>query len=165
MKSWNQPKEIYLAVKQEDCLYVVWICCLFIEWLTSLPDFTPQRCSRRRRRMQGVWLVAVAVVGLHPNVVAMWRSNSFLKAGATHTCTCFFHLAWLQFSILLINILLLVSSMFVSACASGWGLIGSTGNYVAFRRESPFSSSLFIHKSILTSELAVQTHLSSFLTS
>lgn len=64
-KSWNQPTEIYLPVKQEDCLYVVWIAVCSLVWMASRsPNFTPQRCRSRSRRTQGVGWVAVGVVGL-----------------------------------------------------------------------------------------------------
>lgn len=60
--SWNQATEIYLPVKPEDCLYLVWIAVCSLAWTASRPpNFAPQRCSRRSRIMQGVGSVAVGV--------------------------------------------------------------------------------------------------------
>lgn len=73
--SWNQATEYNLPVKQEDCLYLVWIAvCSLALTASRPPNFTPQRCSRRSRRMQGVGSVAVGVEVLEREgaIISMW---------------------------------------------------------------------------------------------
>lgn len=37
LKSWSQPTGIYLPVKQEECLLLVWIAVCSLVWMASQP--------------------------------------------------------------------------------------------------------------------------------
>ena len=37
LKSWSQPTAIYLPVKQEECLLLVWIAVYSLVWMASQP--------------------------------------------------------------------------------------------------------------------------------